>query len=205
MNSREINLTPAELKAIGEHKHFLSQQLGAEISIEEAIEDFLKRFAEQWRQEKLRRDNLDQRQEIDKHKWLRSEREGHDIGRAAAANEWCERFAHIWRAERESLEQNGFQRVSMVMRLPSDSPTRPWSGVRQVATRYDCEVYVHKDGLPYWNFLLEDRPFMNVKSILNFLSLGIVTGDTVEFVAMGPHATEALTTLTQLLTGTTTE
>jgi len=87
MNNKRYNLTPAELKAIQDHKYYLSQQRGSEVTIEETIEDFLKRFQNKWRQEKFLRDNHDQRQEIDRHKWLRSEREGHDIGSAVAASE----------------------------------------------------------------------------------------------------------------------
>jgi len=200
MDARYVNLTPAELKAIQEHKRRLSQERGAEVGIEEAIEDFLQRFAEDWRREKLRRDNEQQREEIERYKWIRSEKEGHDIGRAVAAREWCEKFAHIWRAERESLERNGFQRLSIVVKTEHGLHMRPWSSVAQLAARFDCDLYVHKDGMPYWNFLLEGRPFLNVKSVLSFLSTGIALGDTVEFIATGPHATEALVALAELLT-----
>jgi len=85
MKGQANNLTAAELKAIEEHKYYLSQQRGTEVSIEEAIEDFVQHFAEDWRQEKLRRDNLEQRDEIEKHKYLRSMAEGRDIGRSSAA------------------------------------------------------------------------------------------------------------------------
>src|SRR5664280_639883 len=105
MESAENNLTAAELKAIEEHKYYLSQRRGAEVTIEEASADFLQNFADDWRQEKLRRDNLEQREEIEKHKYLRSLEEGRDIGRSSAAEEWCQKYAHIWRAERESLKK----------------------------------------------------------------------------------------------------
>jgi phosphotransferase system HPr (HPr) family protein len=200
MNMTHTNLTPAELRAIQEHKLHLYRERGTEVTIEEAIEDFLTRFAEGWRREKLRRDNLDQRHEIERHQWLRSEREGRDIGRAVAANEWCEQFAHIWRAERESLERNGFQRLSVVVRTEHGVHMRPWSTIAQLAGRFDCDLYLHKDGMPYWNFLLEGRPFINVKSVLSFLSMGIVMGDAVEFIATGPHASEALIASAKLLT-----
>lgn len=200
MDMKHTNLTPAELQAIQEHKKHLSRERGREVSIEEAIEDFLKRFAEDWRQEKLRRDNMDQRKEIERHLWLRSEKEGHDIGRSVAAGEWCEQFAHIWRAERESLERNGFQRLSIVVKTQHGLHMRPWSTIAQLASRYDCDLYLHKDGMPFWNFLLEGRPFVNVKSVLSFLSMGITMGDAVEFIATGPHASEAVIALAQLLT-----
>jgi phosphotransferase system HPr (HPr) family protein len=205
MNTKHTNLTPAELRAIQEHKLQLSRERGAEVTIEEATEDFLNRFAEVWRREKLRRDNMDQRQEIERHLWLRSEKEGHDIGRAVAASEWCEQFAHIWRAERESLERNGFQHLSIVVKTSRGLHMRPWSTIAQLANRFDCDLYIHKDGMPYWNFLLEGRPFVNVKSVLSFLSMGIVMGDAVEFIAGGLHASEALIALAQLLTSSETK
>jgi phosphotransferase system HPr (HPr) family protein len=203
MENHTPNLTPAELKAIQDHKYYLSQQRGVEVTIEEAIEDFLNRFAADWRREKMRRDNLDQRHEIERHQWFRSEKAGRDIGRATAASEWCDGFAHIWRAERESLERNGFQRLSVTVKTAHGVHMRPWSAVAQLAGQYDCELYVHKDGMPYWNFLLEGRPFVNVKSVLSFLSMGIALGDAVEFIATGPHANEALIALAQLLTAGT--
>src|SRR5260221_3109669 len=106
-----VNLTAAELKAVEEHKYFLSQSRGREVTIEEAIADFVKHYEDDWRREKLRRDNLAQREEIERHKYLRSQEVGHDIGRSSAAAEWCGKYAHIWRAEHESLEENGFRHL----------------------------------------------------------------------------------------------
>ena len=53
MDDIRFDLTPSELKAIEDHKYFLSQERGAEVSIEEAIGDFLRRYAESWRREKV--------------------------------------------------------------------------------------------------------------------------------------------------------
>ena len=194
-----INLTAAELKAIEEHKYFLSQKRGAEVTIEEAIADFIEHFAEDWRGEKLRRDNLAQRQEIEKHKYLRSMEEGHDIGRSSAAEEWCAKYAHIWRAERESLERNEFQKVAVVVRNEAGLHVRPVSAVATLASEFDCDIYVHKEGMVYYNFLLEGRPYMNVRSILGFLSLGAALGDRLEFIATGLQATQALEALEKLV------
>src|SRR6266478_5662726 len=125
MSSPAINLTAAELKAIEEHKYFLSRERNTEVTIEEAIADFVQNVAEDWRREKLRRDNEDQRREIEKHKYLRSREEGRDIGRRPAAEEWCQKYAHIWRAERESLKQNGFQRVRVIVQNQDGLHLRP--------------------------------------------------------------------------------
>ena len=199
MKSQAANLNAAELKAVEEHKYYLSQQRGAEVTIEEAIEDFLQHFAEDWRQEKLRRDNLEQREEIEKHKYLRSMQEGRDIGRSFAAEEWCQQYAHIWRAERESLERNGFRRIRVTIHNKDGLHLRPVSAVASLAAKFDCDMYVHKDGMPYHNFLLEGRPYMNVRSILGLLSVGTVLGDMLEFIATGSQAEQALKALVDLL------
>lgn len=194
-----VNLTPAELRAIEEHKYFLSTERGAEVSIEEAIEDFLRRFAEAWRRDKARQDIRAQRSEIERHRYLRSLEERRDVGSSAAAAEWCEKYAPIWRAERESLERNGFVRVTLVARNPEGLHLRPWSQVALRVAGFDCDVYVHKPDMPYWNFLLEDRPFMNVKSVIGMLSLGIALGDTLEFIAIGSQADQALAAVCDLM------
>jgi phosphocarrier protein HPr len=201
MKSAEKNLTAAELKAIEEHKYFLSQRRGAEVTIEEAMADFVQHFANDWRQEKLRRDNLEQREEIEKHKYLRSLEEGRDIGGSSAAEEWCQKYAHIWRAERESLETNGFKRIWVTVENKEGLHLRPVSAVAALAARFDCDIYVHKDGMVYYNFLLEGRPYMNVRSILGFLSLGAALGDALEFIATGSQAAEALEALGKFMKG----
>src|SRR5271154_6949011 len=144
MKGQATNLTAAELKAIEEHKYYLSQQRGTEVSIEEAIDDFVQHFAEDWRKEKLRRDNLEQRVEIEKHKYLRSMAEGRDIGGSSAAEEWCQKYAHIWRTERESLQRNGFKRALVTVHNEDGLHLRPVSVVASLVAKFDCDVYVHK-------------------------------------------------------------
>jgi phosphotransferase system HPr (HPr) family protein len=200
MNVPRNNLTPAELKAIEEHKYFLSQQRGAEVTIEEAIANFIEHVEADWQREKLRRDNQEQRQEIEKHKYFRSMEEGRDIGKQSAAEEWCQKYAHIWRAERESLERNGFKRITVVVRNEKGLHMRPVSVVAELAAGFDCDVYVHKEGMVYYNFLLEGRPYMNVRSILSLLSLGVARGDTIEFIATGAQASQALEALEKFMT-----
>jgi phosphotransferase system HPr (HPr) family protein len=200
MTGQATNLTAAELRAIEEHKYYLSQQRGAEVAIEDAIDDFVRHFALDWQQEKLRRDNLDQREEIEKHKYLRSLAEGRDIGRHSAAEEWCQKYAHIWRSERESLERNGFKSVLVTIQNRNGLHLRPVSAVASLAAKFDCDIYVHRESMPYYNFLLEGRPYMNVRSILSLLSMGTALGDKLEFIATGSQAEEALQALAELLT-----
>ena len=200
MKGQAANLTAAELKAVEEHKYYLSQQRGVEVAIEEAIDDFVRHFAEDWQREKLRRDNLEQRQEIEKHQYLRSITEGRDIGRTSAAEEWCQKYAHIWRTERESLERNGFERMLVTIQNKEGLHLRPASAVASLAAKFDCDIYLHREGMQYYNFLLEGRPYMNVRSILGLLSVGTSLGDTLEFIATGSQAAQALKALAELLT-----
>jgi phosphotransferase system HPr (HPr) family protein len=190
-NDRTV-LSPRELQAIEEHKYYMSQKQGREVTIEEAITDFLQTYADNWRKAKMRRDMLDQIQEIERHKYLRSQAEGRDIGRAAAAEEWCAKYAKIWRQERESLERNGFSRVAVIVENPNGIHMRPSSELAEISRRYDADVYVHKEGMEFYNFRLRDRPYMNVKSVLGMLSMGIKQGDSLEFIATGTHAPEVL-------------
>jgi phosphotransferase system HPr (HPr) family protein len=199
VRTNDIDLTPAELRAIEEHKYFLSLERRAEVSIGEAIRDFLDRFLKDWRREKTRRDLQEQIHAIERHRQARSAAAGGDVDHAVVAEEWCEKYAHIWRAERESLERNDFRRVVVVSRNPAGLHLRPWSLVARTAGVFDCDVYVHKDGMPYWNFLLEGRPFMNVKSVIALLSMGVELGDTLEFIAIGAQAEPALAALRELV------
>ena len=148
----------------------------------------------------MRRDNLAQRQEIEKHKFLRSMEEGRDIGKTSAAEEWCQKYAHIWRAESESLERNGFERVRVTIQNKDGLHLRPASAVAGLAAKFDCDIYVHREGMLYYNFLLEGRPYMNVRSILGLLSVGTTLGDNLEFIATGSQAKQALKMLEELLT-----
>ena len=193
------NLTAAELKAIEEHKYYLSQRRKTEVTIEEAIADFVQNYAKDWRNEKLRRDNLAQRQEIEKHKYLRSKEEGRDIGKSSAAEEWCQKYAHIWRTEHESLDQNGFKKVRVTIQNKDGLHLRPVSAVAGLAAKFDCDIYVHREGMLHYNFLLEGRPYMNVRSILGVLSIGAALGDTLEFIATGSQSADALKALADLL------
>jgi phosphotransferase system HPr (HPr) family protein len=200
MNEAPLNLTAAELKAIEEHKYFLSQQHGREVTIEEAIADFMQHFEDDWRREKLRRDNAEQRQEIEKHQYLRSQEAGRDIGRQTAAEEWCQKYAHIWRAERESLERNGFHRLRIQVTDAAGLHLRPASTVAEIARKFDCDIYVHRDGMTLYNFILDGRPYRNVRSLIGVLSLGAMQGDWLEFIATGREAEAALAEVAELLT-----
>lgn len=192
MNVKNINLTPAELQAILDHKRTMSVVHGVEVSLEEAIEHFIEHYELDWMREKQRRDLTEQRQEIEKHKYLRSEKEGHDIGKARAAEEWCAKYAPIWRSEHESLERNGFLKISVVIQSEQGLHMQPASTLANLAQQYNCEVYMHRAGMDYFNFILQGKEYLNVKSVLCLLTVKAEKGELLEFIATGPQAKTAL-------------
>lgn len=196
---KDINLTPAELTAVLEHKRAMAHGRDAEVTIEEAIEHFILHFRADWWREKQRHDNAEQRREIDRHKYFRSMDEGRDIGRARAAEEWCAKYAPIWRAERESLERNGFLSLEVVTHKEGGLHMEPTSTLAQLARRFDCEVYLHRDGMEYCNFKLQNKTYLNVKSILGLLTVAAAPGERLEFIATGPQAREALEAIRHLV------
>ncbi|MDA0578601.1 MAG: HPr family phosphocarrier protein [Verrucomicrobia bacterium] len=197
--AHNLVLTPAELQAIEDHKYFMSSQLGHEVTIDEAIDDFVRRYKADWQRERMRRDAYDQIAEIERHKYLRSQAEGRDIGRARAAEEWCSKYAGIWRRERESLERNGFVARDVVVTNPNGIHVRPTSALAEISRRYDADVYLHKDGMEIYNFLLGDKPYMNVRSVLGLLSLDVRFRDRVSLLATGRQASEALDAIAQAI------
>ncbi|NLB60569.1 MAG: HPr family phosphocarrier protein [Lentisphaerae bacterium] len=199
MNVKKINLTPAELKAILEHKWEMSEKHGREITLEQAIEHFILHMHADWLKEKQHLDTQAQREEIEKHKYLRSQDAGYDIGKTAAAEEWCAKYAHIWRAERESLERNGFIKADVIIQSPHGLHIEPASTLALLASQYDCEVYLHRCGMDYYNFILQGKRYMNVKSILGLLSVAAQPGDALELIATGPEADPALEAIVQLI------
>lgn len=199
MNVGEIDLTPPELAAILEHKRVMAEKKSADVSIEEAIEHFILHFRADWLKEKQRRDNEEQRKEIDKHKYFRSMHIGRDIGKAAAAEEWCEKYAHIWRAERESLERNGFLAINVVIQNQNGLHIQPSSTLAVLARKFDCEVYLHREGMDYCNFVLQGKKYLNVKSVLGLLTVAAQRGDALEFIATGAQAQKALEAVAKLI------
>lgn len=199
MNVKELNLTPAELTAILAHQQTLSARCGAAVTIEAAIEDFIANYREDWLREKQRRDLAEQRHEIEKHKYLRSQAEGRDIGRKAAAEEWCARYAPIWRAERESVERNGFAKITVSIQNEKGLHLRPASTLANLVAQFNCEVYFHRAVLEYYNFILLGKKYINVRSILGLLAIEAARGETLEFIAAGPQAREVLAAIANLV------
>lgn len=188
-------IDPSELKAIMDHKWYLSQQARREVSIQEAMEDFRERYRSNWLSSKLAEENREQIEEIFKYKWCRSEEEGHDIGKAQAALEWIQRFADLWRRSKETLEANGFLEMELVVNREGGLSMRPATKLSDIARRFDCDVYFHMDELEYYNFILNGKEYLSVKSIICPHELTFRKDDRIEFIAIGAQARESLETL----------
>jgi len=190
----EQEILPSELKAIEDHKYYISLEQKRQISIEEAIKDFISKYEADWLREKTRRDNIAQKEEIDRHKYLRSEQEGRDLGEEAV-DEWRQKYAHIWREEQESLIKNGFLERKVMIQNIHGLHVRPSGSLVKIALKNDCEVYVHKEGMDNYNFKINKKPYLNVRSVLatcDLLTLCAAKGDELEFIAYGKQAKEAL-------------
>ncbi|MBN2443070.1 MAG: HPr family phosphocarrier protein [Spirochaetales bacterium] len=189
---KEIDLSPAELKAIEDHKYFMSQKQGQEVSIEDAIKDFVSHYKDTWIKEKQKKENYEQLEEIKKYMQTRSQEAGYTLSENDAAEEWMGIYAHIWRQEKESLQENGFLSTQTVVQNAKGLHMRPSSTLATLTSKFDCDVYVHKDGMEHYNFILNGKKYMNVKSVLGILTLAACKGEALEFIATGKDAEKAI-------------
>lgn len=192
MDVKDINLSPAELHAILEHQRAMSLAQGIDISLEDAIKDFMGHCRASWLRDKQHRDSVEQIQEIEKHKYFRSIEEKHDIGKKTAAEEWCAKYAHLWRLERESLERNGFLQAKIILQSAKGLHVQPAATLAKMAQKYNCAVYLHHAKLDLCNFILQGKKYLNVKSLLGLISVNAAMGDEVEIISTGPQAKDAL-------------
>jgi len=196
---KEIDLIPSELRAIEDHKYFLSEREGREVSFDEAMIDFMDNYEVDFLCRKQVEDNQVQRQEIQKYKWIESEKEGHDIGSTKAAMEWIEKYGCIWREERESLEKNGFtgQIVDINNRFGAHIDI---TKLAAIARTFNCDIYIHKSKMKHFNFkLFGKKEYLNVKSILSPKFLEAIHGEIVELIVTGGRATDTLEASMRLL------
>ena len=196
---KEIDLIPSELRAIENHKYFLSEKEGREVSFEEAMIDFINNYEADFLCKKQAEDNQEQRQEIQRYKWIESEKEGHDIGSTKAAMEWIEKYGCIWREERESLEKNGF--IEQIVKIEHNSDIRiEIAKLAEIARNFNCDIYIHQSKMEHYNFkLFGKKEYLNVKSILSPKFLEALHGENVELIATGGKAADALDTSVRLL------
>lgn len=196
---KEIDLIPAELNAIENHKYFLSEKKGREVSFDEAMIDFIDNYEAGFLYKKQVEDNQEQRQEIQKYKWIESEKEGHDIGSTKAAMEWIEKYGSIWREERESLEKNGF--IGQIVEIKNRSGAHiNIEKLAAIARTFNCDIYIHKNRMEHYNFkLFGKKEYLNVKSILSPKFLEALHGENVKLIATGGGAADALKMAVRLI------
>ena len=189
---KEIDLIPSELRAIEVHKYYLSEKEGREVSLEEAMVDFLDNYEADFLCQKQLEDNLRQNQEIQKHKWIESEKEGHDIGSRKAAFDWIEKYGSIWRDERESLEENGFVGARILIESLGGAIIE-MAELSHIARTFGCDMYIHQTGMKQYNFkLFGKKEYLNVKSLLAPNFLDAAHNEYIELIATGGRAQDAL-------------
>ena len=88
---------PSERRAILVHKYFLGMERGCDPSIEEAVASWEARFANRWREAKLRHDAEVQLAEIESFRTELCTVRGREIDFAQAAKEWVENHEPAWR------------------------------------------------------------------------------------------------------------
>jgi len=98
MNKQSLSdLTSAERQAVENHRGTLSQEAGREVSIEEALADWLEHHAVKWREKRQAAYLAMQRDEINRHKWIESEKADRDLG-SAVIMDWIGQYGAAWRA-----------------------------------------------------------------------------------------------------------
>jgi phosphocarrier protein len=185
------DITPSELRAIQDHKYYMSEKKGMEVTIEEAIEDFLGKYMDKWRLEKTRKDNMEQVARIKEY-----------MAHGGEVEDWSEKYAPAWRQERESLEKNQFLSRTVTIQIEHGLHVRPSGKLVTIAKKFDCEIYVHRDGMQHHNFKLQGKPYMNVKSVLaalELISMCVSKGEQMELLAYGKQAKEALDAIERLV------
>lgn len=117
MNSEsDICFSPAEWSAIRDHMYYLSREAGSEVSIREAVGDWLELYSRKWREqhEKLKvQDEQSCSQQprfspaewkaIQVHRYFLSQRYHRFVDFNEAIEDWMKNYALIWRAKRTVL------------------------------------------------------------------------------------------------------
>ncbi|HCR40321.1 MAG TPA: HPr family phosphocarrier protein [Lachnospiraceae bacterium] len=76
----------------------------------------------------------------------------------------------------------------IVINIPSGLEARPVALLVQVASQYECSIYV-----------VSEEKRINAKSIMGMMSMGISTGETVTVEANGPDEQQAMENIEKYL------
>ena len=75
----------------------------------------------------------------------------------------------------------------------------PASKLAEIARSCNCDMYVHRKNMEYYNFVLNGKEYLNVKSVLSLLQLDAERGEELEFIATGVEAKKGLGAVELLL------
>jgi catabolite repression HPr-like protein len=76
----------------------------------------------------------------------------------------------------------------IVINIPNGLEARPVALLVQVASQYECSIYV-----------VSEEKRINAKSIMGMMSMGISTGETVTVEANGPDEQQAMENIEKYL------
>ncbi|MBE5966287.1 MAG: HPr family phosphocarrier protein [Lachnospiraceae bacterium] len=76
----------------------------------------------------------------------------------------------------------------IVINIPNGLEARPVALLVQVASQYECSIYV-----------VSEEKRINAKSIMGMMSMGISTGETVTVEASGPDEEQAMENIEKYL------
>ena len=76
----------------------------------------------------------------------------------------------------------------IIINIPSGLEARPVALLVQVASQYECSIYV-----------VSEEKRINAKSIMGMMSMGISTGETVTVEASGPDEQQAMENIEKYL------
>jgi phosphocarrier protein HPr len=210
---KKDDLSPAELKAILDHKYFMGKNLGYEVKMPDAVIDFVLNYWETWLKEKNQQANLEQINQIKILAGEIAKRGGCEHGAkppddvaqkalAEAIEVWHRDHAKPWRDYWESLDHNNIKKLAVDVENPSGLHMRPAGELVKIAEKFKCVIYIHKPGMEHYSIKVDGKPYLNVQTvfmILPLMSLAITKGDVIEFIAYGEQAEEALKAIEQLV------
>ena len=79
---------------------------------------------------------------------------------------------------------------SITIQLPNGLEARPVAVLVQVASKYDCSIHIQVEG-----------KYLNAKSIMGMMSLGLINGEIVNVTAEGSDEAAAIEGLERFLGG----
>lgn len=199
MPDDKFALSWAELRAIEDHKYFLSKERGKEVILKEAMADFQK-YKQDWLKAKLKKESIEQRKAIEEFKRKEEEKAGYDLGELPV-QAWQNTYAAQYRDMLESPERNEFIKRKVIICNEKGIHVRPSGTLAKISTDFDCDIYVHKNGMESYDFKVNGITYLDVNNnaILGYMSLEAAMGDELEFIAYGRQANEALNSIDDVI------